>query len=150
MTPYKLGNVSRKTAMKYASIMKKEHSCKATISRKKFSIGYLKELHEKYFIQGFYEYRYCCYGEDRNCWVDVECLDAGWVWLMHRPSEMPDVIFNMAKGFKSKEKSLLYNRKIFIVECDKEIDVIIPMRDVKRVDYIITFAKDKNTTIDIF
>lgn len=60
MTNDKMGNLAMKTAKKIQHRMERYWSKPVTIMTKKFSLGYLKELSEKYYMNGFFEYQYCC------------------------------------------------------------------------------------------
>lgn len=159
MTNDKMGNLAMKTAKKIQRTMgrywSKTEMHPAIISTKKFSLGYLKELSEKYYMNGFFEYQYCCQGEDFNCWVEVELLDAGWFWLDTPKKELPQKLFEIATDFTKEERKFLYGKKIFIIENDREIEILIPMRANHffhgtrgRRDLLLVFSKTKGETID--
>ena len=132
MDLYKLHNVGRKNI---------RLSPGDIISRKKYSIAYLKELADKYEMREFLEYEYCCRGEDHNCWIEVEGIDYGWLWTDKNPEEMPKILFNHALGILKHYRKTLYQRKMFIVENDDRLSIFIFLRDVCKSDFIMTFAK---------
>ena len=132
MNLYKLHNVGRK----YIRLSPGD-----TLTRKKYSVGYLKELAEKYEMREFLEYSYCCRGEDHNCWIEVEGLDYGWLWLNEDPEEMPKLLFDRALSVLKSHREALYKRKLFVFEDEKRVIVYAFLRDVCRNDFIITFAK---------
>lgn len=133
MDLYKLHNIGRKNI---------QLSPGDTITRKKYSINYLKDLANKYEMREFLEYDYCCRGEDHNCWVEVEGIDYGWLWLEKNPKEMPKILFNHATNILKHYRKILYRRKMFIVENDNRITIFIFLRDKNKSDYVLTFAKN--------
>lgn len=133
MNLYKLHNVGRKNI---------RLSPGDILSRKKYSVGYLKSLAEQYEMREFLEYDYCCRGEDHNCWIEVEGIDYGWLWLDKDPKEMPELLFNHALNILKTHRKELYQRKIFVVENEDKISIFVFLRDICRSDYILTFAKN--------
>lgn len=132
MNLYKLHNVGRRHMIV---------SPGDTVTRKKYSVGYLKELANKYEMREFLEYSYCCRGEDHNCWIEVEGIDYGWMFLDHEEAEMPKVLFDHALGILKHYRKTLYKRKMFIVENDDKITAYVFLRDICKNDFILTFAK---------
>ena len=141
MTLYKLNN----------TIIKKIQNQKdVKISRPKYSIGLFKSLMQDYYIHGTYEYHYCCEGEDHNCWVDVEGLDFGWLFLDYPEEQMPEVLYNRFMKMIKKHRIYLYRRKLFYMETKDSISILVPLRDICKTDYLIVFAKEKDSCVDIF
>ena len=132
MDLYKLHNIGRK---------KIRLSPNDTISRKKYSVAYLKELANKYEMREFVSYKYCCKGEDYNCWLDVEGIDYGWLWLDKDPIEMPKILFNYTLDILKSYRKILYKRKMFVIEKNDKIIIHIFLRDINKTDYVIVFSK---------
>lgn len=112
-----------------------------TLFRKKYSVDYLKSLAEKYEMREFLEYSYCCRGEDHNCWIEVEGIDYGWIFLNYKEAEMPKVLFDHALSILKHYRRILYKRKMFVVENSDKITIYIFLRDICKNDFILTFAK---------
>lgn len=133
MNLYKLHNVGRKNI---------QLSPNDNIIRKKYSVAYLKELANKYEMREFLSYNYCCYGEDCSCWIDVEGINYGWLWLNNEPEEMSKLLFDMALTTIKSHRDILYKRKMFVVENNDKIIIYFFLRDVIKRDYILTFIKN--------
>lgn len=141
MNLYKLHNIARKSL---------RLSPNDTLSRKKYSVGYLKELATKYEMREFLEFSYCCRGEDHNCWMEVEGLDYGWLWVNEDPATMPQKLFNHALGILKSHRNHLYNRKMYVIENEDFITVMIYLRDVNKNDYSLTFGKKPDVSVGLF
>ena len=132
MNLYKLHNIARRT-------IKVKPGEK--LYTKKYSVQYLNSLAEQYEMREFLELRYCCRGEDHNCWIDVEGIDYGWLWIDKKPEEMPKLLFEMALGALKASRKTLYQRKIYVLESDNAIQLYVFVRDVAKCDYVLSFAK---------
>lgn len=134
MNLYKLHNTARRKMQRLSPEDK--------LTRKKFSIQYLEQLAETYKMCEFLEYDYCCRGEDHNCWIEVEGLDYGWLFLNKKEEDMPKILFDHALKILKAHRKDLYKRKIYVIENDDKISLFVFLRDKCRSDYIITFAKN--------
>ena len=93
-------------------------------------------------MREFLAYDYCCEGEDHNCWIEVEGIDYGWLWLKKDPKKMPKILFDHAIGILKAYRKALYQRKLFVVENEDKIVIFTFLRDVCKSDYVLTFAKN--------
>ncbi len=141
MDLYKLHNIARKNL---------KLTPNDTLSRKKYSVGYLKELAEKYEMREFLELSYCCHGEDNNCWMEVEGLDYGWLWIDKDPETMPERLFNHALNILKSYRKHLYNRKMYVIESDDYVMIFVYLRDINSNDYVLTFGKKSEITVGLF
>ena len=141
MNLYKLHNTGRKHIRLFP---------KDKITRKKYSVQYLKHLAATYEMREFLEYSYCCRGEDHNCWIEVEGIDHGWLWLDKDPKDMPKLLFDMALNTLKTYRNTLYKRKMFVVENEDKISIYVFLRDVCTRDYILTFAKNLEADVCLF
>ena len=114
-----------------------------TIKKQRFSFKYLNELCNTYKIDEYTIWNYCCYGEDKNCWIDVE---SSWM----RDKYISDKDLNK-RIYSSIKRSILDDFKdyknigkinIFIGESDDAIFLCIPMRDKRKYDFWICFNKN--------
>lgn len=141
MDLYKLNNTISHILTQYKDIK---------ITRPRYSISLFKDLMKKYYINSTYEYHYCCQGEDHNCWVDVEGIDFGWLFLDYPEEQMPEVLYNRFMKIIKKHRIYLYRRKLFYIDSKDAISIVVPLRDVCKTDYLIVFAKEKDSCVDIF
>lgn len=132
MNKYKLGNIIKRDFLKR---FKDDE-----ISKHRFSFAYLNSLFKKYKVSEYSIHHYCCYGEDVNCWVDV---DSAWMDNGHiSDEELNRRIYrdfkHIAKFFNAKALS---KRKVFVGENDDYIFYCFPMRDAEKQDVYIIFDK---------
>ena len=92
-------------------------------------------------MREFVSYKYCCKGEDYNCWLNVEGIDYGWLWLDKDPIEMPEILFNYTLDTLKSYRKILYKRKMFVIEKNDKIIIHIFLRDINKTDYVIVFSK---------
>lgn len=101
-------------------------------------------LFRKYKHFGMIEYSYCCYGEERNCWMEI--VEEG-VWFL----TLKQVRRNIIDTLKSL-KDILRGRKKhgnrYYVYQDKHCCYIyIYARDLKNVqaDYLVWFSSESQS-----
>lgn len=108
-----------------------------------FCKSFIRELYNQYKLIEVAKYHYCCYGPYLNCWIEVEGIDYGWLFLDYTEEEMPKVllrkIFNWIKYARFP-----FGRHIFKVETKNAVYIILPGRDLRRAkaDYILSFGKN--------
>lgn len=117
--------------------------------RVKISLRHLRFLFEQYELDEIAIENYCCYGDERCCWIDVEGPGHGWLWTSHDQKDMPKILWRYLKGHMDGYMDKLYKRKAFLYtrddlyskekEKDKYLIYVIPMRDIARYDIYITF-----------
>lgn len=115
--------------------------------RVKISLRHLRSLFEQYQLDEIAIENYCCYGDERCCWIDVEGPGHGWLWVGHDQKDMPKILWRYLKNHMAGYMDKLYKRKAFLYtrddfyskEKDKYLIYVIPMRDIARYDIYITF-----------
>lgn len=115
--------------------------------RVKISLRHLRSLFEQYELDEIAIENYCCYGDERCCWIDVEGPGHGWLWTSHDQKDMPKILWRYLKNHMAEYMDKLYKRKAFLYtrddfysnEKDKYLIYVIPMRDIARYDIYITF-----------
>lgn len=114
--------------------------------RKGFSIKHLRYLFAHYEVQEVCIKHYCCYGEDKNCWQDVEGINYGWLHFGRKKEEMPQLLFKYVIEHCAYYLEQLYKRKIFLYSSKKSLSYVMPIRDIATFDIYITFkmVEDKS------
>lgn len=107
--------------------------------RKYFSIRYISSLFKRYKIAEVATFHYCCYGDEKSCWTDVEGINYGWLFRNYKESEMPQVLFKEVKRLCKPYLKSLYKRKIFINYEKEFLKIVIPLRDLAKYDIILIF-----------
>lgn len=142
MTTYKLSNTVKK------DMLRSVKSSKGQVNKQKLSFAYLNDLFNTYPVVEWDIERYCCYGEDRSCWIDCE---SSWLSLIHKnPFCLNREIYMSIKGTLNrtfKNKTELGKRSMFTAEIVKQgrryLNVCIPLRDKMKFDYWIVFRADE-------
>ena len=134
--------------------------------RVKISLRHLRSLFKQYKLDEIAIENYCCYGDERCCWIDIEGPGHGWLWTIHDQKDMPKILWRYLKGHMAEYMDKLYKRKAFLYTRtdelykhesslytkgdfypkDKYLIYVIPMRDIARYDIYITFqlVEDKS------
>lgn len=97
-----------------------------------------KELHnllKQYKHSSMCEWDYCCYGLYQNCWQ--EPYQKG-IWN-YTQKEVDDLILYEIDRYKKYYKK---DSRILYCESNNKIEVIIVMRDVCKIDFLITFTNE--------
>lgn len=137
MNTYKLNTTIKRDLIKRY----KDRKEKVDIKTQKFSYSFLNNLCKKYEIWEFCIFHYCCYGEDRNCWIDE---DSCWIRSAHPNKDFKyinRIIYNSIKHLDKYNKVNLCKRTVFVCETDKYIEFCLPFRDIDKSDYYIIFKK---------
>ena len=66
--------------------------------RVKISLRHLRSLFEQYQLDEIAIENYCCYGDERCCWIDIEGPGHGWLWVSHDQKDMPKILWRYLKG----------------------------------------------------
>lgn len=119
---------------------------KSNPKRVKISLKHLRSLFAQYKVEEICVKNYCCYGEDKACWYDIEGTDHGWLFLDHTKEEMPSILLKYVKGHMRGHMDSLYKRRAFIFQKDNCLTYVIPIRDLAKYDIYITFnlVEDKS------
>ena len=107
--------------------------------RVRISLRHLRSLFQQHEVNEIAIENYCCYGDERCCWIDVEGPHHGWLFASHKPEEMKDVLWQYLKGHMKSYMDILYKRKAFMYAENDYIYYVIPMRDIARYDIYISF-----------
>lgn len=107
--------------------------------RVKISLKHLRYLFAQYEIEEVSIKNYCCYGEDKNCWIDIEGIDYGWLFVDHTKEEMPFILLKYLKDHIHGYMDSLYKRRAFIYKEDNHLIYLIPMRDIAKYDVYVSF-----------
>ena len=118
--------------------------------RVKISLSHLRSLFQETQIKEIAVENYCCFGDERCCWIDIEGPSCGWLFANHKPSEMPQVLFKYVKGHMRQYMDILYKRKAFTYNTDGYLYYVIPMRDIARYDIYICFQLVGDKSEQIF
>lgn len=141
MNRYKLGNITKKYLLKTFK--------NSEISKKKFSFTLLNNLFNAYECSEYLINYYDTWEEDRCNWQDVESS-----WLSYENPDSKTLNKRIYKDVKQqfyyydnkhiRHKINMYKRNLFIGENNKYLVVIIPLRDIKNIDIVISFNKSEN------
>lgn len=130
MDRYKLMNTIKK------DLLNDPHHYKS-IKKVRYSRTLLRNLFNTYDCIEFCWLHYCCYGEDKNCWIDE---DVNWMYDYSQKTinkKLQQRVFSLINKLPKSG----YNLKIFITETDNHITVVIPLRNIYQYDLYISFKK---------
>lgn len=138
MNKYKLGNLAKKRLLKYFN--------NEEIRKKQFSFALINNLCKTYPLTEYLIEYYCCYGEDKCCWIDEEL---NWMRNIYKDKKSlnrqayKDIKKILNSNHRWEPKVDIGKRKIFIGENKKIILLYIPLRDVRQKDILLSFDKSK-------
>lgn len=105
----------------------------------KYDKNLLVNLFNKFNEYGMCEHSFCCYGLEKECWVEL-VEEGNWGLTLEKVKR------NITRNIKRSRK-YLYNAKkyggnrLHIYETDEVCYLYIYLRDVKKEDYSIWFGK---------
>lgn len=114
------------------------------VEKHKFSFTLIHSVFKRYELVEWATLHYCCYGEDTNCWVDVESD-----WLRGSRSsasyaENQRMYMYIKQYFNRVARNYnfnLFKRKMFVGEDEESLCICVPLRDKLKEDVYLTFNK---------
>lgn len=130
MDRYKLMNTIKR------DLLKDPHHYKS-FKKVRYSRKLLRDFFDNHDCVEYCWFHYCCYGEDKNCWIDE---DVNWMSGYSQKALNKTLMRRTFRLMNGLPKSG-YNINIFVVETDKNITVVIPLRNLYKYDLYISFNK---------
>lgn len=109
------------------------------ISRPYFSFRAIRNNFFNYTNVDISIKHYCCCGDEKCCWVDIESNDYGWIWKDNNPADMPRILYNYLRDICRVYNKALHKRRIFEFDDESAHRIIIPFRDLAHFDIWISF-----------
>lgn len=137
---YKLSNTIKKKLLKRFS--------SSEIVSHRLSYKLIHDYFKKYALVEWCTDHFCCYGEDKCCWQDIE---NGWILNSNKYKDVSDlgeknqIVYSYVKRFikGSCNPDDIRKRIVFVCEKEQYLWVVIPLRDIIKQDVYLIFAKDE-------
>lgn len=137
---YKLSNTIKKKLLKRFSSFE--------IVSHRLSYKLIHDYFKKYALVEWCTDHFCCYGEDKCCWQDIE---NSWILNSNKYKDVSDlgeknqIVYSYVKRFikGSCNPDEIRKRIVFVCEKEQYLWVVIPLRDKIKQDVYLIFAKDE-------
>lgn len=118
--------------------MKKDYRRVRVCEWNPFIVANVLMLFDKFLKCSYAEYSFCCYGNKRSCWVDIEGQDFGWMFLDFNDDDLEGIREALLKDMVVIVKNSKYeNCKILIGENKNRAEILIISEDDS--NYILSF-----------